>query len=277
MNIVKHSKELQQILSNLRKNKKIIGFIPTMGGIHKGHLSLVKQSREMNYTTVVSIYVNPTQFDDKKDFESYPQNSIEDIKQLNQSDCDILFFPKTSDLYPDGLKKNKLIFDYRDILCDKFRPGHFDGVTTVVNSLFDLIKPNFAFFGEKDFQQLKIIQKLSLTNNFQTIIKSCPSVRLPNGMSYSSRYYNFSFDQKKIFNKIALEIKKHLNFIKENNNQNTLNNLNNSILLAGANKIEYLEIREENNLNISKKNKNSRLFIAFYIDTIRVIDNFILY
>ena len=277
MNIVKHSKELQQILSNLRKNKKIIGFIPTMGGIHKGHLSLVKQSREMNYTTVVSIYVNPTQFDDKKDFESYPQNSIEDIKQLNQSDCDILFFPKTSDLYPDGLKKNKLIFDYRDILCDKFRPGHFDGVTTVVNSLFDLIKPNFAFFGEKDFQQLKIIQKLSLTNNFQTIIKSCPSIRLPNGMSYSSRYYNFSFDQKKIFNKIALEIKKHLNFIKENNNQNTLNNLNNSILLAGANKIEYLEIREENNLNISKKNKNSRLFIAFYIDTIRVIDNFILY
>ena len=277
MNIVKHSKELQQILSNLRKNKKIIGFIPTMGGIHKGHLSLVKQSREMNYTTVVSIYVNPTQFNDKKDFESYPQNSIEDIKQLNQSDCDILFFPKTSDLYPDGLKKNKLIFDYRDILCDKFRPGHFDGVTTVVNSLFDLIKPNFAFFGEKDFQQLKIIQKLSLTNNFQTIIKSCPSVRLPNGMSYSSRYYNFSFDQKKIFNKIALEIKKHLNFIKENNNQNTLNNLNNSILLAGANKIEYLEIREENNLNISKKNKNSRLFIAFYIDTIRVIDNFILY
>ncbi len=277
MNIVKHSKELQQILSNLRKNKKIIGFIPTMGGIHKGHLSLVKQSREMNYTTVVSIYVNPTQFNDKKDFESYPQNSIEDIKQLNQSDCDILFFPKTSDLYPDGLKKNKLIFDYRDILCDKFRPGHFDGVTTVVNSLFDLIKPNFAFFGEKDFQQLKIIQKLSLTNNFQTIIKSCPSIRLPNGMSYSSRYYNFSFDQKKIFNKIALEIKKHLNFIKENNNQNTLNNLNNSILLAGANKIEYLEIREENNLNISKKNKNSRLFIAFYIDTIRVIDNFILY
>ena len=277
MNIVKHSKELQQILSNLRKNKKIIGFIPTMGGIHKGHLSLVKQSREMNYTTVVSIYVNPTQFDDKKDFESYPQNSIEDIKQLNQSDCDILFFPKTSDLYPDGLKKNKLIFDYRDILCDKFRPGHFDGVTTVVNSLFDLIKPNFAFFGEKDFQQLKIIQKLSLTNNFQTIIKSCPSLRLPNGMSYSSRYYNFSFDQKKIFNKIALEIKKHLNFIKENNNQNTLNNLNNSILLAGANKIEYLEIREENNLNISKKNKKSRLFIAFYIDTIRVIDNFILY
>ncbi|MBS56804.1 MAG: pantoate--beta-alanine ligase [Rickettsiales bacterium] len=277
MNIVKHSKELQQILSNLRKNKKIIGFIPTMGGIHKGHLSLVKQSREMNYTTVVSIYVNPTQFNDKKDFESYPQNSIEDIKKLNQSDCDILFFPKTSDLYPDGLKKNKLIFDYRDILCDKFRPGHFDGVTTVVNSLFDLIKPNFAFFGEKDFQQLKIIQKLSLTNNFQTIIKSCPSVRLPNGMSYSSRYYNFSFDQKKIFNKIALEIKKHLNFIKENNNQNTLNNLNNSILLAGANKIEYLEIREENNLNISEKNKNSRLFIAFYIDTIRVIDNFILY
>ncbi len=277
MNIVKHSKELQQILSNLRKNKKIIGFIPTMGGIHKGHLSLVKQSREMNYTTVVSIYVNPTQFNDKKDFESYPQNSIEDIKKLNQSDCDILFFPKTSDLYPDGLKKNKLIFDYRDILCDKFRPGHFDGVTTVVNSLFDLIKPNFAFFGEKDFQQLKIIQKLSLTNNFQTIIKSCPSIRLPNGMSYSSRYYNFSFDQKKIFNKIALEIKKHLNFIKENNNQNTLNNLNNSILLAGANKIEYLEIREENNLNISEKNKNSRLFIAFYIDTIRVIDNFILY
>ena len=277
MNIVKHSKELQQILSNLRKNKKIIGFIPTMGGIHKGHLSLVKQSREMNYTTVVSIYVNPTQFNDKKDFESYPQNSIEDIKKLNQADCDILFFPKTSDLYPDGLKKNKLIFDYRDILCDKFRPGHFDGVTTVVNSLFDLIKPNFAFFGEKDFQQLKIIQKLSLTNNFQTIIKSCPSLRLPNGMSYSSRYYNFSFDQKKIFNKIALEIKKHLNFIKENNNQNTLNNLNNSILLAGANKIEYLEIREENNLNISKKNKNSRLFIAFYIDTIRVIDNFILY
>ena len=277
MNIVKHSKELQQILSNLRKNKKIIGFIPTMGGIHKGHLSLVKQSREMNYTTVVSIYVNPTQFNDKKDFESYPQNSIEDIKQLNQSDCDILFFPKTSDLYPDGLKKNKLIFDYRDILCDKFRPGHFDGVTTVVNSLFDLIKPNFAFFGEKDFQQLKIIEQLIIQNKLKTNLVKCPSVRGANGMSLSSRYTKFSENDKNKFDQCAKIINNSLAGLKKSFDIKILDKIKNDLQSIGISTIDYCEVRSENNLDLSNTNKDSRLFIAFYLNDIRVIDNFILY
>ena len=277
MKIIEELIELKQILKNLSKNNKKISLIPTMGSIHKGHLSLINQSKKMNCISVVTIFVNPTQFNDSKDFKNYPRNKEEDISILINGNCDFLYFPKNIELYPRGVKRKKTVFDYRNILCDKYRPNHFDGVTTVVHNLFNLIKPDIAFFGEKDLQQLKLIEKLVSNNNLPIEIYACPSIRMKNGMSYSSRYKNFSLYQKTIFDKIACKVYNSLKKLKEKIDTNIINNLRDEILKLGVINIDYLEIREEKNLNISDENFNSRLFLAIKIDQIRIIDNFILY
>ena len=202
---------------------------------------------------------------------------MKDISNLISRIFDFIYFPKSIELYPHGLKIKKTVFDYRNILCDKFRSNHFDGVTTVVNNLFSLIKPDIAFFGEKDFQQLKIIQKLVSNNNLPIQIYACPSIRMKNGMSYSSRYKNFSSNQKNNFNEIARKIYNAIKILKRKIDPNVINNLSNEILKIGTTKIDYLEIREENNLSIVNNNSNSRLFAAIKIDQIRVIDNILLY
>ena len=277
MKIIDNLRKLEQILDNLRKKNKKIGLIPTMGSIHKGHLSLIENSIKMNCFSIATIFVNPTQFDDSEDFKNYPKNETEDIFSLRAINCDLLYLPKIEDIYPNGLVTKKNVLDFRNILCDKFRPGHFDGVTTVVNNLCKLIKPNIVFFGEKDFQQLKIIQSMVTNNNLKVKIYPCPSIRLKNGMSYSSRNSKLSLNQKKIFNNISKEIYHCVNLYKKDNDLNILKKLNNKILEIGSTKIDYLEIRDEKKLLITNKKNNARLFIAFYIDKIRIIDNFLLY
>tara|TARA_Y100000590_G_scaffold467363_1_gene646009 strand:+ start:11566 stop:12399 length:834 start_codon:yes stop_codon:yes gene_type:complete len=277
MKIIEEIEELQEFLGNLRKNNERIGLIPTMGSIHKGHLSLVNMSKKMNCISVVTIFVNPTQFNDHEDFINYPTNKKNDISILISKKNDALYFPKSIDLYPNGLERKKTVFDFRNILCDKLRPGHFDGVTTVVNNLFSLIKPDIAFFGEKDFQQLKLIEKLISNNNLPIKIHACPSIRMKNGMSYSSRYKKFSSFQKKIFEIIANKIMHTVNLLKEKIDLNLINSLSKDILKLDSIKIEYIEIREERNLSIVNNNYNSRLFIAIRIDDIRIVDNFLLY
>ena len=180
-------------------------------------------------------------------------------------------------MYPKGLKRKKTVLDFRNILCDKFRPGHFDGVTTVINNLFKITKPDLAFFGEKDFQQLKIIQSMVSKNNLKIKIYPCQSIRLQNGMSYSTRNRKLSLNQKKIFNNIAKEIYHSIDLFKKDNDLNILKKLNNKIIDKGSTKIDYLEIRDEKKLLITNRKNNARLFIAFYIDQIRIIDNFLLY
>ena len=165
MKILENKRELDELLAKIRTNGTKIGLIPTMGSIHNGHLSLVENSIKENFFSITSIFVNPTQFNDLKDFKKYPQNKKKDIEKLNTVKCDAVFFPQIEELYPEGIKRKKTISKYRDILCDKFRPGHFDGVTTVVKSLFDIVTPDAVFFGEKDFQQLKIIKELIKKNN----------------------------------------------------------------------------------------------------------------
>ena len=162
-------------------------------------------------------------------------------------------------------------------MCDIYRPGHFDGVTTVINSLFNLIKPEHVFFGEKDFQQLQIIKKLIEYNHSSITMHSCPSVRMVNGMSYSSRYRKFSISQKKIFNEIANLLIRYVSRLKKTFDIKIIRDLKNELKGKGIEKIEYLEIRNEINLLSKFEKHNSRLFVAFYIDKIRIIDNYILY
>ena len=277
MEILENKKKLDVFLSNIREKSHKIGLIPTMGSIHKGHLSLVEKSKKTNCFSLATIFINPTQFNDPKDFNRYPQNRDLDIARLKEIQCDALYFPQTEELYPNGIISQKTIFDYRDILCDKFRPGHFDGVTTVVKLLFDIIKPNHAFFGEKDFQQLKLIQRIVEKNKSPILIHPCDSVRMLNGISFSSRYKKFQSSQAKVFDKAANKIIKSVLELKKKIDVKILENLKDELIKINIKKIDYLEIRDEINLLPTVENKKARLFVAFYIDDIRIIDNFVLY
>ena len=277
MQIVKKISEIREILSDLEKNNSKINLIPTMGNIHDGHLSLLKESNKFEGINVVSVFINPTQFNDIKDFENYPNTFDQDIKLLSKNNCEIIFAPNINEMYPNGLETKKTIFEYREILCDVFRPGHFDGVTTVVNMLLDIIKPSNVFFGEKDFQQLKIVEKLIIQNKINTNLVKCSSIRGLNGMSLSSRYTKFSTKEKTQFEKCAQIIDKNLLNLINSFDAKILENIKKELQNIGISKIDYCEVREESNLEISKKNTNSRLFVAFYVNKIRIIDNFALY
>jgi len=277
MKILENKRELDELLAKIRTNGTKIGLIPTMGSIHDGHLSLVENAIKENFFSITSIFVNPTQFNDLKDFKKYPQNKKQDIEKLNTVKCDAVFFPQIEELYPEGIKRKKTISKYRDILCDKFRPGHFDGVTTVVKSLFDIVTPDAVFFGEKDFQQLKIIKELIKKNNLPIQLIDCPSVRSKNGMSLSSRYNNFNTNQEILFNQISLKVNDCVNLLKKQIDINNLKNLNQYLEEDKKIKVDYLEVRDDDELLLTQKNKNARLFISFYIEDIRIIDNFKLY
>lgn len=277
MKIIKNISEITQIVSDFHKNKKQINLIPTMGNIHAGHLSLLTEAKKFDGINIVSIFVNPAQFNEENDFTNYPKTFDTDVDILAKAHCEIIFAPSIKEIYPRGANSKKTVFKYRDILCDISRSGHFDGVTTIVKILFDLIKPFRVFFGEKDFQQLKIIEQLIIQNNLKINLIKCPSIRDLNGMSYSSRYSTFSQNQRLQFDECAKIINSKLINLKKNLNQEILQNIEDELKSSGISNIDYCEVRSEENLNISKLNEKSRLFIAFYLSKIRVIDNFILY
>ena len=277
MKIIKNISEITEIVSDLHKNKKQINLIPTMGNIHAGHLSLLTEAKKFDGTNIVSIFVNPAQFNEENDFTNYPKTFDTDVDILAKAHCEIIFAPSIKEIYPRGANPEKTVFKYRDILCDISRSGHFDGVTTIVKILFDLIKPFRVFFGEKDFQQLKIIEQLIIQNNLKINLIKCPSIRDLNGMSYSSRYSTFSQNQRLQFDECAKIINSKLINLKKNLNQEILQSIEDELKSSGISNIDYCEVRSEENLNISKLNEKSRLFIAFYLSKIRVIDNFILY
>ena len=277
MKIVKKISEIKQIVSDLQKNKKEINLVPTMGSIHAGHLSLLSEAKKFDGMNIVSIFVNPAQFNDIEDFNNYPYTFKEDVGKLSKTNCDIIFAPNKNEIYPESIKTKKIVFEYRGILCDLFRLGHFDGVTKIVNILFNLLQPSKVFFGEKDFQQLKIIEQLIFQNNMKIDLVKCSSIRDSHGMSLSSRYSNFNDADKIRFVNCAKKINFNLFKLKKNFDKKIIDNIKYQLRSDGVSKIDYCEVRNEEDLNISITNKSSRLFVAFYLNKIRVIDNFILY
>ena len=277
MKILRNRKELEHLLARIREKDLQIGLIPTMGSIHEGHLSLVKKSAQNKLYSLTTIYINPTQFNDKEDYLNYPKEEKKDIEKLDTVNCDALYFPTQEEMYPKSFESIKTVNKFRNILCDKFRPRHFDGVTTVVESLLRVTNPDHVFFGEKDFQQLKIIQTLSQQLKLNIVIHACPSVRLQNGMSLSSRLNNFSANDRKVFDKCAYQIRLLISKLKNDINTVDLVDITSTLQQEGVKKIDYLEIRDEESLSLSNTCSKSRLFIAMYVGSTRVIDNFILY
>ena len=197
MQVIKHIKELQPILAEKRREGLSIGFVPTMGALHKGHLSLVEKAGQESDFVMVSIFVNPTQFNDKKDLDRYPRDLQKDVDFLTSSPCQIIFAPEVDEVYPEPDTRQFNFGSLEQVMEGKFRPGHFNGVAQVVSRLFDIVRPGKAFFGQKDFQQLAIIRAMVTKLDLPVEIVSCPIIRELDGLAMSSRNMLLSPEQRK--------------------------------------------------------------------------------
>jgi pantoate--beta-alanine ligase len=267
--------ELKTRLSELKKDK-IIGFAPTMGALHQGHLSLVDMCRSMCDVTVASIFVNPAQFNDREDYRRYPRTMDNDGKILEDAGCDIVFIPSEKEIYPE---KDERIFDFGvldKVMEGKFRPGHFNGVAQVVSRLFDIVNPDKSFFGQKDFQQVSIIKHMVKQLNLTTEIVVCPIIREPDGLAMSSRNMLLSETQRKE----ASIISQALFHAREQSIKMPIDEIKNEAIrrinLSPELKVEYIEIVEADTLQpVSEWEDSSEIFacVAVYAGKIRLIDN----
>ena len=270
MKIFKNKLRLQKEISK----DKCISFVPTMGGFHEGHLSLIKKTTNYNCKTLVSIFINPKQFNKKDDFRNYPRNLKKDIDILKKIKIDYLYIPTYKDIY--GFKpKHKVYLDkfYKE-LCGKFRKGHFEGVLNVVNRFLEIIKPKYIYLGLKDFQQLSLINHHILKNKISTKTIQCKAIRHANGVVYSTRNFNLNKNELKIASNIYSYLFKEKKKIKINIKFFKKNIIKNKLISFGANKVDYIQyIKSKKLLKISKVKSKSKIFVAYYLKNIRLIDN----
>jgi pantoate--beta-alanine ligase len=270
MKIFKNRLTLQKEISK----DNYLSFVPTMGGLHKGHLSLIKEAKKYKCKICVSIFVNPTQFNKKNDFKNYPRNLKSDIKKLKKLKINYLYLPSYADIY--SLKtKNKIYIDkFSKQLCGKFRKGHFKGVLNVVNRFLEIIDPKYIFLGIKDFQQLILVDKHIKKNKLKTKIIECKTIREKNGVACSTR--NLNLNSKELV--IASNIYKYLfnlnKKIKKNHSLFKINNIRKKLISFGVTKIDYIEKLNVKDFIKNRKLKHKfKLFFAYYINKIRLIDN----
>jgi len=197
LQVITSIEDIKQRIKTFKENQLSIGFIPTMGALHEGHLSLVRQAKEENDKVVVSIFVNPLQFGINEDFTQYPRTFDNDCELLSKEDVDIVFNPKAPEMYPNGFCTSVIMEHLEDRLCGKSRPGHFRGVATIVLKLFNLINPDIAYFGQKDFQQTVVIKRVAADLNLDVNIKVLPTIRNKEGLALSSRNAYLSETEKK--------------------------------------------------------------------------------
>jgi pantoate--beta-alanine ligase len=244
-----------------------------MGALHKGHISLINSSKKKCKKTLVSIFINPSQFNKKKDLKKYPKNFNKDLKILKKLKIDYLLIPKISEIYKS--KKNiRININKKDkILCAKYRPGHFEGVLAVINQFLINIKPKFMFLGEKDFQQIILIQKF-IKNKFKTKIIKCKTIRINNSLPCSSRNFLLSKNQLIKASFVSRTIFKFYLSIKKNfKNKININEVKRNIESKKI-KIDYFELRNKINLSKNFNKNNFKIFVAYHLKNIRLIDNF---
>jgi len=269
MKLFTNKKKLQKEIKNINN----ISFVPTMGGLHKGHESLIRKSVRESKKTLVSIFVNPKQFENKKDFKNYPKNYKNDLKILKKLKVSYLYKPSYEDIYKFKTKNKIFLDQFSKKLCGKFRKGHFKGVIDVVNRFLEIIKPRKILLGNKDFQQLVLIKKHIKKNKINTKVVSCKTIRNKNFIAYSSRLKRLKNHEVTNLRKIIKFLKTYKkNLISKRINYN-FSQVKNKLLSLGVKKIDYVEILDLRTLKKPKKNKFN-LFFAFYIGKVRFIDNF---
>ena len=261
-------------LSKSLRHFSDIGFVPTMGSIHKGHLSLISKSNRICHKTVVSIFVNPKQFNNKKDFKTYPKNIKKDLRLLKQSKkVDFVYIPKFKEIFKNNKKPKIKLIKIDKILCAKFRKGHFEGVLDVMDKLTYIVRPNKIFMGNKDFHQLILVRKY-LKKKYNTNVIGCKTIREKNKVALSSRNHLLSKGNLIIASKIVRKLINLKKNIKNKKNKNKyLLTVKNNLQRQFKIKIEYLELRNINNLKLSNTVNTSRLFVAYYLNEVRLIDN----
>ncbi|HNZ85205.1 MAG TPA: pantoate--beta-alanine ligase [Paludibacteraceae bacterium] len=273
MQIITTKSELCKSLTNSTGIR--IGFVPTMGALHQGHLSLVMRSKRENEVTVVSIFVNPTQFNDSRDLEKYPRTLDADINLLSQVGCDIVFAPTVDEMYPE---KDTRIFNFgtlETVMEGRHRPGHFNGVAQIVSKLFDAVQPHIAYFGEKDFQQLAIIREMVKQLNYTITIAGCPIVRESSGLALSSRNMLLSAEEHKKAPIIYQILSESCIFVAQKQPHEIRNWVLNKFQNTGLD-VEYFEIVDGYSLQpVSSWNESDYIVgcIAVFCGKIRLIDN----
>lgn len=276
MHCLKNLKDAENLTLTIKNRKQTIGFVPTMGALHLGHISLVNQSKKENDFTFVTVFVNPTQFNNADDLVKYPRTEKQDLALLEQAGVDAVFFPTVEDIYPNGELTEH--FDFGGLenkMEGEFRPGHFEGVGTVVKRFFEIVQPDNAYFGEKDFQQLQIIRKMVLTQKLPVQIIPVAIKREEDGLAMSSRNQRLTPEMRKeapLIFKVLNEAKIHL----ENHSIAETKKFVEKRLESSPLVLEYFEIAEENTLErVTQKESTQKIraFIAVYAGEIRLIDN----
>jgi pantoate--beta-alanine ligase len=278
MKIIHTISELQEALFIHRKREEKIGLVPTMGALHEGHIQLVKHCVHENAVCVVSIFVNPTQFNDQNDLINYPRTPENDTEMLQKAGCNYVFMPSVEEMYPTP---DTRVFNFgtlEQVMEGRCRPGHFNGVAQIVSKLFDAVQPNRAYFGEKDFQQLAIIRQMARERYNNIEIIPCPIVREEDGLAKSSRNRRLSPKEREKAPKISEMLFKSLTFVSKISIQETIEYVCSNLSSDPIFKLEYFELVDGNTLQAVKDWNDSDYIvgcIAIYCGPIRLIDNIV--
>ena len=275
MKVIKSIEKLRKVIKNEKKLNKKIGFVPTMGTLHDGHLSLVKKAKENSDIVVVSIFVNPTQFGNPNDLNKYPRDLKSDTLKLEKLGVDIIFAPTKEIIYSSEYQTIISVMKVSKGLCGDKRAGHFEGVATIVAKLFNIVLPDIAFFGEKDYQQLEVIKRMVIDLNFPIEIDSVPIMREKDGLAMSSRNLRLSKEGREKATLLNIELKNGIKKYKENETSaKVIINILKSRLKESGIDVDYIEIRDNDTLETKNKiDDNSRIFVAAFVENIRLIDN----
>ena len=279
MIVLKQIEKINDFVGNLKKEGKTVGFVPTMGALHNGHISLIKKSKSENLVTICSIYINPTQFNNKTDLQKYPVTIETDIEKLEKAKCDILFLPSTQEMYKDGEVNEHYNLGFLEtILEGKFRPGHFQGVCVIVDKLLKAIEPSALYLGKKDYQQCMVINKMITDKKHNVVLKICDTIREQDGLAMSSRNLRLNVTERIDALKIIETLKKIKREVTTENIEQIKINAQNYLTENGY-KVDYIEIADADTLEIVKSwdgNKKMVALVAAYLNEVRLIDNIIL-
>lgn len=278
MVVVQKIQEMKEIVKRLKKEGKSIGFVPTMGYLHEGHLSLVRLSKQQNDITIMSIFVNPIQFGPNEDYDRYPRDFERDKSLAEKEGVDYIFYPSVEEMYPEDFKTVVSVKKITEIMCGKSRPGHFDGVATVVLKLFNIVNPDRAYFGQKDAQQLAVIKQMVKDLNLDVEIIPCPIVREQDGLAMSSRNVYLSEEERKSAAVLyrALNLAKEMIEKGEKDVSSIKRAMEEMILKEKYTKIDYIEfVNNETFEIISKVEGKVLIALAVFVGKARLIDNIV--
>lgn len=276
MRVIDNIKELKECLSAERKKNKSIGLVPTMGALHEGHISLVRQCVKENDICVTSIFVNPTQFNDKNDLATYPRTPEKDAELLKEAGCDYIFAPSVAEMYPETDTRTFDFGGISNVMEGAYRPGHFNGVAQIVSKLFYAVEPDRAYFGKKDFQQVAVIRAMVKQLDIPVEIMACPILREPDGLAMSSRNTRLTPEQRQKASLIACTLKESTTFVPEKNVNEVIDYVVDALNNEPIFRVEYFDIVNQDTLQSIDnwaETANPIGCIAVYCGEVRLIDN----